>query len=129
MSTVFFLITLGIGLPIFLIFSENQLLVSLISFFLCGPFLQSLLNLLQYCLFYVLAFWPQGIWDLSSLTRDWTCTPCTGRRRFNHWTTREVPSFIDFSLTCFLCSSLILVCIFIIYFHSFFKIFLLFLVF
>ena len=37
-------------------------------------------------LFYVLAFWPRGMWDLSSLTRDRTCTPFTGSRdivRFN----------------------------------------------
>ena len=38
-------------------------------------------------------FWPKGIWDLSSPTRDWTCTPCLGRWSFNHWTTREVPYF------------------------------------
>ena len=25
-------------------------------------------------LFYVLVFRPQGIWDPSSLARDWTCT-------------------------------------------------------
>ena len=41
-------------------------------------------------LFYVLVFWLQGTWDLSSLTRDRTCTPCFGRRSLNHWTTREV---------------------------------------
>ena len=29
-------------------------------------------------LFYVLVFWPQGMWDLISLTRDRTCAPCTG---------------------------------------------------
>ena len=23
-------------------------------------------------------FWPQGMWDLSSLIRDWTCAPCSG---------------------------------------------------
>ena len=28
---------------------------------------------------------------LSSLTRDQTCTPCTGRQSLNHWTTREAP--------------------------------------
>ena len=28
--------------------------------------------------------------DPSSPTRDQTCTPCTGRLRLNHWTTREV---------------------------------------
>ena len=43
-------------------------------------------------LFYVSVFWPQGMWDLSSLTRDRTCTPCIGRRSLNRWTAREVPS-------------------------------------
>ena len=32
---------------------------------------------------------PLGLWDLSFLTRDQTCTPCSGTP--NHWTTREVP--------------------------------------
>ena len=41
-------------------------------------------------LFYVLCFWLQGMGDLSSLTRDWTCTPCIGRQSLN-WTAREVP--------------------------------------
>ena len=40
----------------------------------------------------VLVFWPQGMWDLSSPTRDRTCTPCIERRSLNHWTAREVPS-------------------------------------
>ena len=43
-------------------------------------------------LFYVLVFWPWGVWDLSSPTRDRTLIPCIGRRSLNHWTTREVPS-------------------------------------
>ena len=43
-------------------------------------------------LFYVLVYWPRGVWHLSSLTRDWTCTPCIGRQSFNHWTTREAPT-------------------------------------
>ena len=30
-------------------------------------------------LFYVLVFWPQGMQDLSSLTRDGTYTHCIGR--------------------------------------------------
>ena len=42
-------------------------------------------------LFYFLVFWLQGMWDLSSLTRDWTHTPCIGRWSLNHWFTREVP--------------------------------------
>ena len=31
-------------------------------------------------LFYVLVFWPLGMWDLSSLTRDQTGTPRDGRQ-------------------------------------------------
>ena len=45
-------------------------------------------------LFHVLVFWPQGIWGLSSLTRNLsTYTPYTGRQSLNHWTTKEVPTF------------------------------------
>ena len=36
-------------------------------------------------------FWPQGMWDISSPTRDQTHTPCIGRQSLNHWTAREVP--------------------------------------
>ena len=35
-------------------------------------------------LFYVLVFWPRGMWDLSSPTRDGTCTLCIGRQSLNH---------------------------------------------
>ena len=42
-------------------------------------------------LFYVLVFWPRGMWDLSSLTRDQTCTPCLGRQSLKQRTTGEVP--------------------------------------
>ena len=41
-------------------------------------------------LFYVLGFWPQGMWDLISLTKDRTHTHCIGKRSLNHWTTRKV---------------------------------------
>lgn len=34
-------------------------------------------------LFYVLVFWPQGMWDLSSPIRDGTVTPCIGRKVLN----------------------------------------------
>ena len=39
-------------------------------------------------LFYVLVFWSQGIWDLSSPTRDWTHsrTPCIEK-----WSLRQGP--------------------------------------
>ena len=63
-----------------------------LRFLWCGPFLKSLLNLLQYCFCFMLwCFWSQGMWDLSSPTRDRTHHPCTGRWSLNHWTTREGP--------------------------------------
>ena len=31
-------------------------------------------------------FLPRGMWDLNSLTRDWTHTPCSGRQSLNYWT-------------------------------------------
>ena len=42
-------------------------------------------------LFHVLVFfWPRGMQDLSSPTRERTLTPCIiGRRSLNHWTARE----------------------------------------
>ena len=40
----------------------------------------------------VLAWFFQGIWNLSSLTRNWTYVLCIGRQILNHWTTRKVPS-------------------------------------
>ena len=43
--------------------------------------------------FYVLVFWSQGMWDISSLTMAGTPTPCIGKQSPNHWTAREVPSF------------------------------------
>ena len=33
---------------------------------------------------------PGNMWDLSSLSRDGTCTPCIGRQGFNHWAAGEV---------------------------------------
>ena len=40
------------------------------NFFGCGPFLKSLLNLLQYCFCFIFwFFWPWGMWDLRSLWR------------------------------------------------------------
>ena len=68
------------------------------DFFWCGPFLKSLLNLLQDCLFYVLVYCLQGMWGLSSLSRDQTCTPVL-EGRLNPWTTREVP-WISFNIQC-----------------------------
>ena len=45
--------------------------------------------MLQYCFCFILVFWSQGVWDLSSPTRDPTA-PLHWRPSFNHGTTREV---------------------------------------
>ena len=37
-----------------------------------------------------------SMWDLSSLTRDWTRDLCIGRWILNHWTTREVQIYFLF---------------------------------
>ena len=57
-------------------------------------------NIASVFIFYF--FGPQGMWNLSSLTRDQTCTLCTGRWCLNRWTTREghqdhflISAFID----------------------------------
>ena len=39
-------------------------------------------------------FWPQGTWDLRSLTGDWTHPACIGRWILNLWTTREAPRLV-----------------------------------
>ena len=51
-------------------------------------------------------FWPQGMWDLSSSTRNQTLTSCIGS--LNHWTTREVTGLLFYS--SFIASYSILLC-------------------
>ena len=46
---------------------------------------------------YVLVFWPQSMWGLSSLTRDRTCIH-PALESLNHWTAREVPGVGHFCL-------------------------------
>ena len=47
--------------------------------------------MLQYCFcFYVLISWPQGMWDLSSPTRERATMLCFGRLIPNLWTARKV---------------------------------------
>ena len=70
------------------------------DFFLCVPFLKSLLNLLQYCFcFKFQLLWPQDMWELSFPTRDWTHTLYIGRQSLNHWTTREVLKVTYFKIS------------------------------
>ena len=61
-----------------------------VFFFGCG-LLKVFTNVLQYGFCSMFRFWPQGMWDLSSLTRDPTHIPYIGRWSLNHWITREVP--------------------------------------
>ena len=51
-------------------------------------FVTILLLLLFLCVF---VFWPRGVWDPNSLTRDWTCTSCIRKWSVSHWITMEVP--------------------------------------
>ena len=66
-------------------------------FFLVWIILKVFIEFTVLLLFYVLVFWPRGMWDLSSL--------CTGRWSPNHWTTREVPVNSIFSRKLFFGSS------------------------
>ena len=43
----------------------------------------------------------QGMWDLSSLTRDWTSVPALDVWSLNHWIVWEVPK-INLKLITFL---------------------------
>ena len=73
-------------------FTRQFILLFFKAFSLMRTICKVLLNLLQGCFcFYDLFSWPRGMWDLSSLTRNWTCPHCNGRWNLNHQNTREVP--------------------------------------
>ena len=88
-----------------LVITDTNDLFSLSFFFQlfwCEPFKKLLWNLLQYCVSVMpntapyalcLFFWPWGMWNLTSLAMDFSCTSCVGRQSFNHCTIREVPFF------------------------------------
>ena len=64
-------------------------------FFMCGPFFKVFVEFFTILpVLYVLVFWHQGMWDLSSLIRDRTSTPYIERwRSLNHQTTgKSLPS-------------------------------------
>ena len=51
-------------------------------------------NLLQYCFCFMFCFlWPQGMWDLNSLTSYWIHNPCIGRQS-QPLDCQEVPSIL-----------------------------------
>ena len=69
----------------------SVLFILMMVFFWRGSFFKDFIEFAAILLlFYFFGFWLQGIWDLSFLTRDRTCTFYTRRWSFNHWTTREV---------------------------------------
>ena len=68
----------------------SESLEEFLIYFLSGPFRVFIELVTTLLLFYISVFWPWGMWDLSSITRDWTCAPCFGRQNLNHWTIREV---------------------------------------
>ena len=70
----------------------NFMLVFKIFFLMWIIFKVSIEFVATLLLLYVLVFWPWGMWDLSSPTRDRTCTPYIARKSLNHWTGREVPT-------------------------------------
>ena len=51
-------------------------------------------------LFYILGFWPRGMWDLISLTRHQALTPSIGRHSLNHQIAREVLSVSHLECVC-----------------------------
>ena len=57
-------------------------------FFTCRPFFKVFIEFVTALLlfYFILFFWPWGVWNLSSLSGD----QCTERQSLNHWTTREV---------------------------------------
>ena len=65
-----------------------------LRFFLMWTFLKCLLNLLQYCFYFMFWFFGhEACGILSPQTRDQTHTPCIGRWSLNHRTAREVPIY------------------------------------
>ena len=93
----------------------NCLVYSFFFNFLCGPFFKIFVEfvtilLLLYIYIYI---WLQGMWDLSSLTRYWTCTPCIGRWGPNHWTAKEVSLLfiLKFLIFCIFHHNLLNTCI------------------
>ena len=73
--------------PDFFPFFKNFFFETNLCFKSLLNFLTIMLLLLCWC------FLPQGMWDLSFLTKD--RTPSTGRQSLNSWTIREVPRLVS----------------------------------
>ena len=78
----------------FQILHSHQGIFFFSSFFFlrCGPFLKSILNLLQYCFcFLCFGFLAERHVGFSLPDEGSTHTPALEGEVFNHWTAREVP--------------------------------------
>ena len=79
-----------IGYVVYLLFYKKV-------FSWCGPFLKSLLNLLQYCFSPMFCFFLAARYVWSQLPdQDWNLTSCIGKWSINPWITREVPIYLLF---------------------------------
>ena len=67
---------------------------SLLFFLVWTNFLKVVLHCLLYCFCFVFGFQLWDMRDLSSLTRDWMCTPWIGPP--NYQATRKVPRILQF---------------------------------
>ena len=52
-------------------------------------------------MFPALVFWLRGMWDLGSLFRDQSHTPCLEKQNLDYWISREVPKSKYFDLHYF----------------------------
>ena len=70
-----------------------QILVFFFFFFLMWNILKFFIEFFSIFLLFFMFwfFWPQGMWDLSSLTKDRTYAPCNGSWCLKHWNPRETP--------------------------------------
>ena len=69
---------------------KKRVLFFLIRLSLCGHFSKVFFEFVTVLLLFFV-FWPQGMWDLRSLTRQQTHIPWVGRGSLNHWSIKEVP--------------------------------------
>ena len=98
---LFHFIPSGIGMSITIICLSHHCIYIYIYILMWTIFKVFINSVTVLFLFYVLGFWLWGMWDLSSLARDRTHTPCIERQSLNLWATREVHVF-TFDSTMFL---------------------------
>ena len=80
-------------------YSQILLFFKFFFFFLMWAIIKVFIGFATILLLFYGVFWRGGgsqhMWDLSSQTRDRTCTPCIERQSLNHWITRKVPRLLS----------------------------------